>query len=126
MNGNQFRSLWLAKVLTVSKNLWHCYKNHWKLNEKLWKCLPASFSISDSCSADFITRNFCGIRLQTLSRESENPTAIREESSHISTQVTLEKSKKMVAWLRTEFDLLNWLFWLNKIMKQIQDKYKYI
>lgn len=51
--------------------------------------IPASLSISCNCSPDFISLNFCGIKLHTLMAESLNPTANKLESSATSAAVTL-------------------------------------
>lgn len=51
---------------------------------------PASLSMSCNCSPVFMSLNFCGIKLHTLSVESAKPTANKLESSATSDAVTLK------------------------------------
>ena len=51
---------------------------------------PESLSMISKSSPDFIARSLLGVNVNTRIVESENPTDIRLESSHILTVVTLK------------------------------------
>lgn len=67
-----------------------CIRNYFL--PRLSFILPASLSISCSCSPVFINLNFCGTKLHIFIPESLNPVANKLESSDISAAVTLNNN----------------------------------
>lgn len=85
-----FYSMSLKYVVVFNNNYYIHYTNiSWIRGHFNLKSLPASRSISCSCSADFIALSFWGTSVQIFINESANPTANRLESSDTSALVTL-------------------------------------